>query len=101
MSWPRRVTGRRARSRRCFRAVGPRPDNGLALENRAPQRAKNTIARNSKLGSAHGHQRRFKRKPRTSASPTIPDMPLGRIDPDARRGAADDGELRQVAAAAA
>jgi len=41
-----------------------------------------------------GHQRRFKRKPRTSASPPIPDVSLRRIarrpNRYARQGAADD-----------
>jgi hypothetical protein len=45
------------------------------------------------------HQRRFKPNPRASASLLIPDVSLRRRRPatDARRGAADDWELRQAA----
>jgi hypothetical protein len=48
---------------------------------------------------ALGHQRRFKRKQRTSAYPLIPDMLLRRtaLPPTL---AADGGELRQAAGAA-
>ena len=56
--------------------------------------------------SEEGHQRRFKRKPRTSASPPIPDILLRRVARRPNRltlrpSAADDGELRQAAGAAA
>ena len=51
---------------------------------------------------AHGHERRFKRKPRTSASPLIPDIiaashRLASYQFDPRRGAADRRQHCQAA----
>jgi len=53
-----------------------------------------------------GHERRFKRKSRTSALPPIPDIIAGShrlasYQSDPRRGKADRGERRQAAGAAA